>query len=142
MYYTDHDLDILARTLYGEARGELQRYGMIPLIAIAYVVVNRYRKGFAKTIHDVCLAPMQFSCWNNNDPNCQKIKLVNEKNSVFCKCREIAASVLDEKWPDITNGCDHYHHYSIKPYWAAYLQPMRIYGSHCFYALRNSKTCA
>lgn len=136
MKYTTRDLDILARTLYGEARGELQKYGLVSLIAVAQVVVNRYKKRFESSIEKVCLAPHQFSCWNKYDPNRDKILEVAESNVVFKKCKLIAKQVLDEKWPDITDGCDHYHHFSIKPFWAAQLEPKRIFGSHYFYNLK------
>jgi hypothetical protein len=39
------DKDILARTIYGEARGELQKFGKKSLCAIANVVINRLKKG-------------------------------------------------------------------------------------------------
>lgn len=132
----NQDIDIMARTLYGEARGELMKFGLAPIIAIANVILNRYKKNFAKTIKDVCLAPKQFSCWNKNDPNYKKITAVTEEDMIFRKCLLVAENVLDEKYPDITDGCDHYHTNYVKPYWAAYLQPKCTFGSHCFYSLR------
>ena len=137
MNYTTQDIDILARTLYGEARGELQKYGTTPLVAICFVIVNRYKKKFAHSIKDVCLVPYQFSCWNKNDPNYEKITKVSDSDAIFLKCKTIATEVLNEKWQDITDGCDHYHHFAIKPKWAAYLEPKRIFGSHYFYNLRR-----
>ena len=68
--------------------------------------------------------------------------MISEKyidDVVFGKCREIAKNVLDEKWPDITDGCDHYHSSIIKPYWAARLKPKRIFGTQYFYAFKNLK---
>jgi spore germination cell wall hydrolase CwlJ-like protein len=139
MDFSKNDLDILARTIYGEGRGELYRFGIASLIAIANVVVNRKNKNFAKTIADVCLAPLQFSCWNLKDPNYEKIKSVARENSVFKICFEAAENVLLGKWPDLTSGCDHYHERTAKPFWAAYLEPKRIFGSHYFYELRRKK---
>ena len=68
---TDHDLDILARTLYGEARGEYGTSGPAAFIAIGNVIMNRFQRGgpYGKTITEVCLKARQFSCWNSNDPN-------------------------------------------------------------------------
>lgn len=130
------DKDTLARTLYGEARGEIAKYGIVPLIAIANVILNRYKKHFAKTINDVCMAPYQFSCWNKNDPNFPKIIAVTPQDAIFRKCIAIAENVLSGKYPDITDDCDHYHACYAKPYWAAYIQPKRIFGSHYFYKLK------
>jgi N-acetylmuramoyl-L-alanine amidase len=60
------DRDIVALTLYGEARGE-------PLdgkLAVASVLRNRLRDGrWGRTYESVCLKPKQFSCWNASDPN-------------------------------------------------------------------------
>lgn len=131
----DKEIDIMARTIFGEARGELARYGTVALIAIANVIFNRYKKHFAKSIDAVCLAPQQFSCWNKNDPNYSKMIAVDEKNDIFRKCLEIATNVINGKYPDITDGCDHYHAYYVKPYWAANLRPKHTFGSHYFYNL-------
>ena len=59
------DLFTLARTVYGEARGESDQ----GRAAVAHVVLNRFRsdKWFsAGTIEAVCRKPSQFSCWNND----------------------------------------------------------------------------
>ena len=129
------EIDIMARTIYGEARGELAKYGTASLIAIGNVIFNRYKKHFAKSIENVCLAPHQFSCRNKSDPNYSKIISANEKNDIFRKCIEIATNIIDEKYPDITDGCDHYHACYVKPYWAANIRPKHIFGSHYFYKL-------
>lgn len=132
----NEDIDVMARTLYGEARGEVKKFGIVALIAVANVIFNRYKKKFAKTIKEICLAPKQFSCWNTGDPNYKKITTVTEDDMLFRKCLSVAENVLSGKYPDITDGCDHYHANYAKPYWAAYLQPKRIFGSHYFYSLR------
>ncbi len=137
MKYTNNDLTIVAKTLYGEARGELNPFGLASLISIANVIVNRWKKHFAKNPADVCLAPYQFSCWNQNDPNYNKIKTVDENSPIYKTCLEVAKNVLDETWPDLTDGCDHYHEKSIKPYWAAYRSPKRVFGNHYFYSLKG-----
>jgi spore germination cell wall hydrolase CwlJ-like protein len=138
MNFTQQDVDTLARTVYGEARGELYKFGVAALIAVANVVVNRVKKNFAKSTHDVCVAPRQFSCWNKEDPNYSRIINATKGSCViFDKCLETAENVLSEKWPDLTDGCDHYHERSIKPYWAAYRSPKRIFGSHYFYVLTD-----
>jgi spore germination cell wall hydrolase CwlJ-like protein len=139
MIFNKTDSDIFARTIFGEGRGELYKFGIASLIAIANVIVNRKNKNFAKTIAEVCLAPHQFSCWNKNDPNCIKVSNVSPKDSVFKICAEVAENVLSGKWPDLTDGCDHYHEKTVKPFWTAYREPKRIFGSHCFYELRRTK---
>ncbi|MDR2724443.1 MAG: cell wall hydrolase [Holosporaceae bacterium] len=139
MNFTKNDLNTLAKTIYGEARGELYKFGIASLIAIANVIVNRKEKNFAKTITDVCTAPHQFSCWNREDVNYEKIKTITEECSIFRICLDVAQNVLQKKWPDLTDGCDHYHERFIKPFWAAYMEPKRIFGSHYFYELKRKK---
>ena len=91
---TEYDLQIFARTLFGEARGE----GDEGLEAVACVILNRFRanKWFTgyemqngKKIPNVaqtCLKKAQFSCWNKNDVNykmlCQKTITGGAKSSV------------------------------------------------------------
>ena len=139
MKHTPYDIEILAKTIYGEARGEFIKFGITSLIAVAYVVVNRVKKRMAPTIHDACLAPFQFSCWNKNDVNYLKIQQIEPTSSVYKKCVAVAQHVAEESWPDITDGCDHYHSKSIKPYWAAHRLPKKIFGTHLFYCLNERK---
>ncbi|MES2252810.1 MAG: cell wall hydrolase, partial [Pseudomonadota bacterium] len=77
------DIDILARTIYGEARGEYGRVdgGLAALIAVGNVIVNRTQQQtwFGRTVRDVCLKPYQFSCWNRNDPNLPKLMEVTDE---------------------------------------------------------------
>jgi len=133
----NNDLKILAKTIYGEARGELNPFGLAPLIAVGNVVINRVRKKFEKSITDVCLAPRQFSCWNHDDPNYEKIKNLDESSSLFKTYLEIARNLIEGSWPDLTDGCDHYHARYVKPFWAGMLTPKRVFGNHLFYSLKN-----
>ncbi len=131
------DLKILAKTIYGEARGELNNFGLAPLIAVGNVILNRFQKKFANSITEVCLAPYQFSCWNRTDPNFEKLKNLDVSSSIFKVCLNVAENLIEKNWPDLTDGCDHYHTKWIKPYWAGQLTPKRIFGNHLFYSLKN-----
>ena len=137
MKNSEYDKEILAKTIYGEARGEFRRYGLASLIAIANVILNRVEKNFEKNVADVCLAPKQFSCWNANDPNYLEIQKTNINDRMFQICLKVADKVLSGEWPDLTDGCDHYHSRYVKPYWAMFLEPKRVFGSHCFYNIRK-----
>lgn len=70
MTATEKDRDILARTLWGEARGESQA-GME---ACAWTIRNRVLDGRAKSwwgegYAGVCQKAWEFRCWNANVPN-------------------------------------------------------------------------
>lgn len=124
------DIDVLARTIYGEARGETTE----GQLAVGLVILNRYRsnKWFSgNTITETCLKAKQFSCWNPDDPNCEKIKTAGEKE--LKKYWKMAESLLKGGVADITNGATHYHTKQIKPSWAKGKIPIAEIGNHLFY---------
>ncbi|MBS0272276.1 MAG: cell wall hydrolase [Proteobacteria bacterium] len=135
---TDYDLDIFARTLYGEARGEYAYAGPAALIAVANVIMNRFKRGkkYGKTITEVCLKPRQFSCWNKSDSNRTLIQQEEITHTpLFILCEKIVQKVSRDIWPDLTRDSDHYHATSCQPYWA---KPEKIklrLGHHIFYKL-------
>ena len=133
------EIDILARTIYGEARGEydLLEGGISALIGVGNVVMNRLkaRSWYGKSIQEVCQKPFQFSCWNVGDPN-RKILMQEEiTDPVFTVCHQVATKVALEEWPDLTKGSDHYHAFSILPPWARGQRPKVRLARHIFYRL-------
>ena len=133
------EIDVLARTIYGEARGEYHspEGGLSALIAVGNVVINRVKaqSGYGKSIQEVCLKPFQFSCWNAGDPN--RVLLMDEhiSDSIFAMCRQVATKVAAEEWPDLTKGSDYYHAFSILPPWARGQKPRMRLANHVFYQL-------
>lgn len=124
------DIDILARTIYGEARGESTE----GKIAVGHVILNRYQsqKWFAgKTIAETCQKAWQFSCWNKSDPNCEKI--TNATEAVLKPYWNIAERLINGEYKDNTNRATHYHTKNIKPAWARGKTPSAIIGNHIFY---------
>jgi N-acetylmuramoyl-L-alanine amidase len=135
-----NDIDTLARTIYGEARGE----GFDGKVAVAWVVINRVRTGrYGSTVKDVCLRPRQFSCWNLDDPNRQRIEKVTPEDSVFAECLGIAALVyaafkgrggaLPSVLKDPTTRSTHYCVTKLEPYWARGETPVCTIGNHKFF---------
>jgi len=141
MTMIENDLNILARTLYGEGRGEYNKAdgGLAALIAIGNVIMNRVKKGgwFGKSIAEVCQKPWQFSCWNTGDPNLTVIQNIPKDDAIFKICQEVATALIANKWPDLTKGCDHYYSrlLSNPPKWALNRQPKLRLGLHQFYQL-------
>lgn len=130
------EIDTLARTIYGEARGE-PRLGKI---AVAQVVLNRLKiaksKGsywWGSDVIAVCRKPWQFSCWNDKDANREKIETISLSNRVFASCYKIAELVIGGKVDDPSCGATHYHALSCHPAWAKGLKPCAIVGNHYFY---------
>ena len=126
------EINVLARTIWGEARGE----GYAGMQAVANVIMNRVKRGgwYGLTVTEVCKKPYQFSCWNVNDPNYAKIKNVTTDNNQFLQALEIARQAVAGTLPDITSGATEYHAISIKPNWNyAKLEEVGVIGNHKFY---------
>nr|DAS10149.1 MAG TPA: Cell Wall Hydrolase [Caudoviricetes sp.] len=130
------DIDVLARTIYGEARGEC----LSGQEAVASVVLNRVnfaksRGGYwwGNTVSDVCRKPWQFSCWNANDPNAQLIQKVDGKDRIFASCKRTAARAVGGVLKDKTFGATHYHVIGLRPKWAFGKIPCAEIGHHLFY---------
>lgn len=141
------EIDILARTLYGEARGEFGRPdgGLSALIGVANVVMNRLEKKswFGSTLQEVCLKPYQFSCWNASDPNrVLLLSVTPQKSQIFKTCLEVAERVAEGTWPDLTRGADHYYAIWLAraPSWARGKKPVTKIGHHLFYKIDPSSS--
>ncbi len=141
MSATENDREILARTVWGEARGE----GLEGQIAVAWSIRNRvemdlhndgkpdwWGEGYA----DVCQKAWQFSCWNRNDPN---YPFVSGAKPI--PCREYAHAcltadqVIDSQHPDPTSGATHYYATTMSkaPAWAAQARQTLVLGHHVFF---------
>ncbi len=138
-FYDEMTVDVLARTLWGEARGE----GDIGMLAVANVILNREKiakkKGkfwWGNNIIQICQKPYQFSCWNRSDPNFRKLQSVDKRDLYFATAVRIANRAVTGVLEDITSGATHYHASSITPYWAKGQAPIEVIGAHKFYRLR------
>lgn len=142
--YRPVDLITLARTLWGEARGE-PRAGQI---AVAWVIRNRVENpgwwsrqqgdGIPDdTVEAVCRDPAQFSCWWD----AQAPRVRSRSAESLAAFIEVARGVLDGVTPDPTAGADHYHtiarpEYAMvwPPKWARGREGVTV-GRHIFYRL-------
>lgn len=139
------NIDITARTCFGEARGE-QKIGMQAVanviqtrsnIASAYMLTKGkphplFGDGSAAS---ACKMPWQFSCWNAADPNSQIINDVDDSIPVFRDAVWIATGVLNGTLGDVTNKATHYYDRRMvnPPGWAVGKQPCATIGHHLFY---------
>lgn len=130
--HDDTDLDVLARTIWGEARGESAE----GRIAVAWVIRNRLDRPhrFKPTIAAICQQARQFSCWNVTDPNREKLIRLDDSDHIFRECQDIAAEVLDGRTPDPTGGADFYYNPKLAaPKWALGHEPCARIGHHVFF---------
>jgi hypothetical protein len=126
-----NDIDIIAKTLYAEARGE----GLKGLRAVATVIYNR-SKGDENKFAKECLKDKQFSCWNNNEDI-----IINDKKS-YEICKKIAEEMMLKSFiPYEFKTLKNPKHYCTTklykknpPKWAIN-QPSEQLGNHTFFEL-------
>lgn len=105
------EMFVAALTVYGEARGE----GTEGMAGVAWVIRNRKEdRRWPPNYLDVCLQPWQFSCWNDDDPNREKLAKVNFRDRHFKEAFSIAViTLLSNCTADITSGANHYLHWKL-----------------------------
>ena len=137
----ERDIDVLARTLWGEARGE----GLAGMIAVGWTVRNRVELDlgsdgkpdwWGEGYEGVCRKPWQFSCWNVSDPNSAYLR--GEKPippAQFMQAREAAVAVIEGRRPDPTGGATHYYSTSLAkpPVWTRGATRTCKIGRHVFF---------
>ena len=126
-------LDIMARTVWGEARGE----GEPGMVAVAWVIKNRSAKPgwWGDDVESVCRKPYQFSCWLAADPNSSKCAAVTPGDPYFAEALRISAAVLGGSIPDPTDGATSYCVTTLAPRiaWTAGKTPSAVIGHQTFY---------
>lgn len=133
------DLDVLARTMWAEARGEPDAKKSMG--AVAHVVINRVEKRswWGRTISDVCTYPWQFSCWNANDRNRNKLIAVTKSDVLFALANTVVTEILSmtaqaRRLADPTGLATHYYADSIRPpAWIVGATYTGRIGHHLFY---------
>ena len=130
---------VFAGTLYGETRG----CGRPAMENVAQVILNRVADRWdAGGVVGVCLARLQFSCWNANDPNRAEILAAPSNRaeaSVWLLCQTVAAAALAGRNPDRVAGADCYYARSMvqAPYWARFPAVQTYQGGyHAFWQTR------
>lgn len=153
------DEQALALTMLAEAGGDWREGGssVEERLAVAFVVRNRVRtpRRWGKTFRDVCLARLQFSCWNpGTDPNHVRLMALAEQivlgfpntDPLLRETVYLAAGVIDGIFLDQTGGATSYYApkamkpAGAKPAWV-YLNgkagpehvPTAVIGSQIFY---------
>ncbi|WP_322616998.1 cell wall hydrolase [Pseudomonas sp. BIC9C] len=137
MTATERDRDILARTLWGEARGE----SLAGQIAVAWTIRNRVNDGKTKSwwgegYAGVCQKPYQFSCWNRNDPNFAYLSGAKQiPFREFAQAQIAADQVMAGKVSDPTGGATHYYATTMSkpPTWIKGAKETLKLGRHIFF---------
>lgn len=120
--------EIVALTIFGEARGE----PIDGMVAVGSVIRNRLYNSKQTDYHTICLAPEQFSCWNEYDINYPVLidlvdKLITGQkltDPIIKQCFWVAQGIINHVLIDNTMGAENYLTKSLyfsdkKPKWAA-----------------------
>ena len=137
------EAQIMALTIYGEARGE----SYDGKVAVGSVILERvdHREWDGDTIHEVCLMPYQFSCYLPGDPNFHALKLIAEnwpskfmRSQVLQECYQVADGLIHgdiPRTPEIAAAhCCQYKTVSCKASWAKNMRLVATINHHQFYA--------
>lgn len=140
------DSKIAALTVFREAANQ----GACGQIAVASVIRNRadqHMDQYGKTVKEVCLKPLQFSCWNDDKTENHTalmqdatqlmdsgIMSINLEQALY-----IVEGVLSFKLLDNTRGSTHYMTKALfdsnPPSWAKGMKPRAEIGAHVFFKL-------
>lgn len=126
-------LEVVARTCWGEARNQ----GFLGMLAVGFVILNRatHPRWWGDSLVSVCLDPWQFSSWNENDPNRERLINVTNADPQY-RIAKRAGSLIVSGSPgeDITLGADSYYATGIAPpEWATRSRFTIQIGAHRFY---------
>lgn len=137
-------IEILTLTLIGEARGE----PIEGMVAVGNVIRNRLRHepGRYKSYSDVCLARLQFSCWNEDDPNRVLLLSIGEQllsqktltEPSHRQCYWTAKGIDQAMINDNTHGSLNYLTSSLffsdkRPKWAKSIISYYTFGNQVFF---------
>ena len=132
----DEDV-LLGMLVYGEARGE----SVTGRTAVAHVALNRVldmKRRYGSGLRAVILKPWQFSCFNENDPNREKLlgPFNSSGKATWDGCYAAALAARCVVTDDPTGGANLYHVAGIElPKWATapgVKHKVQI-GRHLFY---------
>lgn len=127
-----NELTLMALCVWGEARGE-------PIeCKVAYVnlIHNRATKR-KQTIRQVILAPKQFSCFNPDDPNLNKMRAIRDtdelRDAAYWECYWAAYGKLYGYLQDNTKGATHCNTLACDPTWDDNMIKTAQYGKTEFF---------
>lgn len=136
-FYWKYNIEWSARIAWGEARGEPSG-GMQ---AVLNVMVNRKKDPrFPKSLSGVAKQDFQFSAYNDDDPNREKLESVDKSDTQYSRAVWLATLAQVGVLPDITDGATYFHSDDIaRPPYLADAEVSAVIGNHIFYREISSR---
>jgi N-acetylmuramoyl-L-alanine amidase len=130
---TGSAIDVLARTLWGEARADSLRAKE----ALAALIVNRTRHAksmdghywWGNSIEEICRRPGQFPCWGQPD----RLLAATMQDRAFRIAVRTARRAVAGFLADPTCGATHWHRRTELPLWTRGRFPTAEIGQFLFY---------
>ena len=130
-------INVLARTIWGEAEGE----STLGKQAVCNVIMNRVASGntsrYGIGIEGVCNknwhGVWHFSCWKAGSNRRKQCDAVSSSNALFSVCLDLASKAAQGILEDHTSNSLHYHASSVTPSWTEGRKPILVIGKHLFY---------
>lgn len=127
------DYEILKKTIFAEARGEI-REGQN---AVAWVIYNRLHRNprrWGHSLADVCLQPHQFECWTPRGIQ-EMNTAIQQEHGVFNQLDEWLPKVFHFSDPTARiGGADHYNNPDKEnASWTSGMSSSMRIGNHVFY---------
>ena len=125
------DLEIIARTAYGENRGG----GSVGMQSVINVIFNRTNHGFEDSAREVCLAPKQFDCWFPDTEDYRATVNAPDDDPSMVIALKLTQEAINGTLTDITNGACYYFAASMKqwPHWAIGHTPCATIENQLFF---------
>lgn len=140
------DIEILARTIFGEARNQ----SVAGQIAVGFVIAHRaaiaaaYRAAHGKShplfgdgsLGSACKAPWQFSCWNKSDPTRARMIGVTLDDAAYQRAFYVALAIVCGEVSDALPKSTHYYNPAAVrgiPAWTKDATFLATIGAHMFF---------
>ena len=122
---------IAAATICAEAGGEPYAGQFM----VGETIANRAIQSYA-SVRDICLAPKQYSCWNNRGT--MELRMQTMRGHPAWKdCLQIAENICQLGYTPVSPVTHFYAPKRCKPKWAKQMRLVAVVGNHRFYMERT-----
>jgi len=125
------DVEIATATLIAEAGGE----PFAGQVLVGETIANR-AINYGVSIRAVCLAPKQFSCWNNQGTMELRMQTMR-RHPAYADCVMIAESICQPGYVPVSKSTHYYAPAKARPSWAEKMSLVAVVGGHRFYRERK-----
>ena len=135
------DIEVLARTLWGETDGkDAEEMEMIALAALNRFRSGKWWGGYEQkegkkypSLKATCRIRSQFACWNRKNPRYAEMVNMAEDDERLRLPRQIAKKACCGRLADFGNGAYFYHGKNCRPDWARHHSPCYETKQYLFY---------